>query len=250
MQDKIFLVFVACSVVFTTGCDRPSAPDCFKTAGDQAIEQRSFSQPIRTLAIDDLLEVRIFETDGPERIDIVGPANLLSKVRTSQDGSVVNVYNDNTCNFVRDLSIRLQVNCYVHALERLEYNGQGDLYFVDTLHTDVFTFESLESAGDVVLRLAVDSMEVLCHSGLSNFQIEGEARIAGLFNQGMGKMNAANLQAEAVLCRQASINSMKVRATAYLYAVITSRGDLFYAGEPADVEQVISGSGALIPLGE
>lgn len=235
-------------LLLLAACDLPSAPDCFKRAGDTTVESRTFPVPIRHIDIEDLVEVRIFQTDGPERVDVIGPENLLAKLRTEQEGGRLQLRNDNTCNFVRDLGIRLKVDCYVNDLDRIDYNGQGDLFIVDTLQTEVFSFESLESAGDVVLRLAADSVNILCHSGLSNYNVEGSARIAGLFNQGYGRFNATDFSTQAALCRNASINAMYVNASSYLYAAITSRGDLFYAGKPADVEPVITGSGALIAV--
>lgn len=230
------------------GCDRPSAPDCFKSAGAPEVAVRTFNQPLRHLEINDLLEVVIHPTDGAERIEVSGPKNLLDKVTTEWDGGVVRLKNTNTCNFVRDLSIRMKAECYVNTLASITYNGQGDVSFADTLYADHFKFESNEAAGDVSLLLNVDSLNIICHTGLSQFDIAGVTRIAELFNQGYGRMDAADLHTEVMLARNSSINDMWVRSSDYLFALITASGDLFYAGEPADVDAEVTGSGALIAL--
>ncbi len=231
------------------GCDRPSAPDCFKTAGAPDVAVRIFNHPLRHLEINDLLEVTIHPTEGQERIEVSGPGNLLDKITTASDGGVVRMGNENTCNFVRDLGIRMKADCYVNSLNSITYNGQGNVTFADTLHTVHFKFETNEAAGDVSLLLKADSLNIICHTGLSHFDIVGTTRIAQLFNQGFGRMNAADLQAEVMLARNGSINDMWVRSSAYLFALITGSGDLFYAGEPADVDVEITGSGALIEVG-
>lgn len=231
----------------TGGCNTPDAPDCFKSAGEVATEERVFESPVTSLDLEDLIHLKVFETEAPlDRIVLRGPVNLLPGVVTDFTDGRLHIRNENRCNWVRDFGIRLEAELYTSSLRKLHYSGQGDVLFIDTLHRSAFTFENRQGTGDVFLRLAADTASIVVHTGFSETQVEGEVTSASLFNQGVGRFDASRLDAQVISCNNSSINELRVRASLYLYAFIGARGAVYAYGAPEQVEVERVGNGAFI----
>ncbi len=239
------ILLIAC-LVFLFSCDR-ERPACFMRAGEETTVIRSLPEGIQTLEVYDLVDVEVYQDDRNEVV-LRGPENVIRKIKTPTESGTVRIEDTNRCNWVRDLSIRPTIEFHLPSITHVKYEGQGDVLFVDSLEAEVFTFEGRASAGDIFLRLNVDSANIEVHTGLSDIEIQGTARIVGLFNQGYGFMNAEDLDAQFVLSNNSSINWMRVRCEQYLYARINDRGNLEYYGTPNTVDQQLNGDGELIAL--
>lgn len=237
-------------VVLFSACNRPDAPDCLKSAGEATHEARVIQGTIQHLHVDDLIHVKVFQSDGNDRVVVRGPRNLLPSLITEVEGGRLSVHNENTCNWVRKFSHRLEVDVYVDQLQKISYAGQGDILVVDSISSTRFVFENRLGSGDVMLRVDVDTLEVLVHTGYSPTRVVGRASLAYLFNQGIGRFSAQELETSVVSCNNSSINTMEVYASSYLYAYIGTQGDVWAHGTPSTVELVREGSGELIMIPE
>ena len=233
-----------------SACNRPDAPDCLKSAGDQSQEARTIQGLIQHLHVDDLVHVKVFHSGGDDRVVVRGPENLLPSLITDFEGGRLAVRNENTCNWVRKFSHRLEVDVYVSSLQRISYAGQGDVLVVDSIEASRFVFENRLGSGDVLLRVDVDTLEVLVHTGYSPTRVLGRASLAYLFNQGIGRFDAHELITPVVSCNNSSINTMEVFGSAYLFAFIGMQGNVWAHGSPSTVELVREGTGELIMIPE
>ncbi|MDP4827256.1 MAG: DUF2807 domain-containing protein, partial [Flavobacteriales bacterium] len=100
------------------GCNRPTAPDCFKSAGNDSEELRLFESDITELEINDLIEVEVV-VDAVPSVKIFGPKNLINEIETEFSNGSLSISNTSTCNWVRDLGIRMKVVVAAPMLERL-----------------------------------------------------------------------------------------------------------------------------------
>lgn len=244
-QQAVFLVMSLSFLWVFSACNRPDAPDCLKRAGADTMETRHQGRPVTELDVEDLIEVKVFRSEQPE-IRVFGPQNLLSGLVSEWSDGTLRLRNENRCNWVRDLGIRMRVEVYTPELERINYKGQGDLSMEDLFEGEVFSFDCRQGTGDIHLHLAADSVNVQLHNGVANLQLEGEARIAALFNQGTGRLDASNFMAQAATCNNSSINEMMVRTSAYLFAFIGLRGNVVYFGQNTEIELQQEGEGELI----
>lgn len=228
-----------------SACNRPDAPDCLKRAGEETMETRHQGRLIEVLDVEDLMHVQVFRSDQPE-IRVIGPQNLLSDLVSEWSDGVLRLRNENRCNWVRDLGIRLRVEVYTPELVAVRYKGQGDLTLEDVFEAATFSFDCRQGTGDIRLQILADSVNVQIHNGVANLQLEGEARSAALFNQGTGRLDASEFLTEAASCNNSSINQMLVRTSAYLFAFIGLRGDVVHFGQNQQVELEQEGEGELI----
>lgn len=86
------------------------------------------------------------------------------------------------------------------------------------------------------------------HTGVSDATITGQAITTELFNQGLGLVDARNLESDYTFCNNSSINDMYLRADQYLYAFIQFSGNIYVGGDPEDVDLVIEGDGELMEI--
>lgn len=246
---KIIVICTCFGFIFSA-CNRPDAPDCLKSAGEIAQVSREIGGSIEHLDVNDLVHVKVFHSDGNDRIVVRGPKNLLPDLITDFDAGILFIRNENKCNWVRKFSHRLEVDVYVGALKRISYAGQGDILIADSLRGSKFTFENKLGSGDVLIRVDVDTLEVLVHTGYSPTRVIGRSSLAFLFNQGIGRFDAHELLAPVVSCNNSSINTMEVYAEDYLHVFIGMSGDVWAHGDPEVVEVVREGSGELIVISE
>lgn len=236
--------------ILFSACNRPDAPDCLKSAGESTQEERDIQGFIQHLHVDDLVHVKVFHSDGDDRVVVRGPRNLLPSLITEVDGERLLIRNENTCNWVRKFSHRLEVDVYSDQLRAISYAGQGDVLVVDSITATRFVFENRLGSGDVLLRVDVDTLEVIVHTGYSPTRVLGRASLAYLFNQGIGRFDARELITPVVSCNNSSINTMEVYAASYLYAYIGTQGDVWAHGNPPIVEVKRDGTGELILIPE
>lgn len=239
--------FLAVFIAFAWACDKPDAPDCFKQAGELAVEKRVLGVQVLEADLDDLVNLTVFNTtENSDYVVVKGPQNLLPGIETRLDGSSLFITNTNRCNWVRDLGIRMEVELHTSALEHIAYRGQGNIVFADTLERPHFGFEGRNGAGDIHLRVVTDSLSVVMHTGYSNVLLEGSSTSANYFNRGWGIFNAARMSGFAVSCNNSSFNDMHVRSIDYLYAFLGGSGNVVFYGSPNQIESGRDGTGMLI----
>lgn len=231
------------------GCNKPGAPDCFKSAGEYSADVRLQGVEIESLDIADLFITEIYPTEEEPSVVVLGPNNLIEEIETHYENGELTIRNNSTCDWVRDLSIRMKVRVFTSSLNHIKYNGTGGLSFADTMTTPYFRFDSNQGVQDAHLLLNSDSTEIVIQEGQCNVFLEGRAEKLSIFNQGLGKVMASACESEVVLCHNASPNRMEVRSNFYLYAKIVSSGDIAYRGDP-DVQLDVdpSATGQLIDL--
>lgn len=242
------LVFFAFVVSFSS-CRNDNAPDCLKQAGQNTSERRAFSGSIQELSVDDAIDVEI-RTDLRGAIEVEGPEYLLNGIVTEQDGGILSIRNENTCNWVRNLGIRFKVIIHASQLESMHFKGQGDVIFLDTLYSHHFAFENGQGFGDVLIRYVGDSLNITNPAGYANFIVQGSSRAAAFYHQGLGVFDASDYTSSAVYSNNSSINQMYVNPIGYFFAKLTNKGNTYYSGNPDLIDQAISGSGRLIALPE
>jgi hypothetical protein len=237
-------IFLA--LILLLGCNKESAPDCFKRAGNTIQEAREVA-PFTRIETNDFLHIELKQS--PEfKVEVTGPKNILPKVLTEVENGVLRIENTNTCNFVRSFNKPITLRIHAPFFEEIINNGTGNIRILDTLRGPFFFLENNDAAGVFEGRLECDTITIISHTGVSDVNISGEAKRFELFAQGLGKMNASQLHADVVLINNSSINEVYVWAEQYLFAFIGSKGNVYYSPSDADIEEVIEGTGRVVPF--
>lgn len=217
----------ATALLMLLACNKPTAPDCFQSAGENALELRRLDSISKIEFRDDI----DYELAQAEQwfIEVEGPKNLLNDIETKVDNHKLFIRNNNTCNWVRSYKKRIRVRIS-GPLRKLyiENFSTGGVKSIGTLHQDTLVWNNRQAAGTVELQLNNTFASIQSHTGVADVKLIGAANELELFNQGVGIMDARLLQAEHAFVNNSSINDVYVNATSYLFAFGQFSGNVYY----------------------
>ena len=215
--------------------------DCFKSTGDIATERRSISS-FTDVEIHDNVNV-IFIEGAETFIEVNAGENLLPLIVTElQDGKLM-VENRNTCNWVRDFSV--PVNVYVHLplLKKIDFYGTGKISSLNTLTTDIIEVNNRVS-GDTELN--VSASEVYCKLGnFGDNTFTGNADYLFIYNASDAFAYCSDLSVNRATVINKGSGYSYVSSCDKLDAEIYYTGNIYYSGNPV-IHSTITGSGRLI----
>jgi hypothetical protein len=227
MEKMIAHTFRVGALLLLIACNKPTAPDCFQSAGDNSLETRNI-QPFRKVELRDDMDYEFQQADSWS-ITLEGPENLLSDVETSWKDGALLVRNNNTCNWVRSFKKRIRVRIagplsYLYV----DNYSTGGAKSVGTLNQDTLIWNNRQAAGDITLQLNDAYASLQSHTGVADVRLTGNAQTLELFNQGVGILDASSLLAQSAYVNNSSINDVYVNATNYLFAFGQFSGNIFY----------------------
>ena len=229
-------------------CNKENAPDCFQKSGDRITISRTFDQSISKIFLDDYVHVELMPSEE-NYCEIEGPKNLLPEIITELNSGELNIRNENTCGFVRNLNPNFIVRVFANPNE-IEIVGTGDLAFLDTLHVDDFKLDCYDCSGNLNLLLHTDKTEAFVHEGVASLTIKGTTFRSDLFNQGINVLDASEFDSRFQGLISNSINTIYGRSSEYLYVSLNESGDVVYYGSPNTIDIEGDGSGELLFGGE
>ncbi|MEO0404890.1 MAG: DUF2807 domain-containing protein [Bacteroidota bacterium] len=235
-------------LILALGCNKPDAPDCFQSSGDDTSELRELPGPIEKIEHFDLIDVVLIPGTSSELI-VHAPSNLIPEVTTKYNNGVLTIENLNTCNFVRSYSRDFRVEVTVDTtLKEYRYESQGKLTCTDTLDLNAFKLELFDASGDVDLWMRANDLKCFNHTGVATINLNGSSQQAEYFHQGYGTFDALDMISNVTLAGNNSISNLRLTAFDYLFCTISDAGNIYYLGEPDTIDSEISGDGELISL--
>jgi hypothetical protein len=229
-----------------SSCNKENAPDCFQKAGDHKLVRREVAEWNR-IELRDYIQFELVDS-AQQFIEIEGPGNLLGDIETSvKDGQLL-IRNNNTCNFVRSYKHRITVRIFSPSFPDIQNYGTGDVRSLNRLESTSMKIDNRDAAGNIQLEVNTDSMTVATHTGVCDVVISGHSEITTLFNQGLGVVDARNLESTDSFVNNSSINDVYVNSNGYFYGHITYSGNIYYTGTPNFIDSNILGSGRILKL--
>ncbi|MCH2214525.1 MAG: DUF2807 domain-containing protein [Flavobacteriales bacterium] len=242
MKKVFYIVFL----LICTGCAKENRWDCFKSLGDERIENRkldSFSK----VFVEDRVDIEYYHSEN-YRVEVIFGENIIDLIKTKVENEELTISNSSTCNFVRDLSKHPVVKIYAPTFNYLENRCSGDITFRDTLRSSSFTYEQWESNGVATFLLKNELTKITMHVGFCEVIVKGHTDQSELYSAAVGKLQAENLISPQAFVNNTSIQDIAVYAENYLYGEVNDRGNIKYGGDPINIEKVLNGEGNLIPL--
>lgn len=243
IQATMVLVMIACLFL---SCNKESAPDCFQTAGEYTTVARSLDE-FSSIELNDYLQIELYDTTS-FFVEITAPKNLIPDIETSVNNGKLKIDNKNTCNFVRSFKKKITVRIYAPEFSDIQNKGTGNITGLNTIQCSYFKLENRHAAGVIKVSLHVDSTLIATHTGVSDCYLTGISTRTSLFNQGLGVVDARNLISDYTFVNNSNINDIYVNCNAYLYAALYFSGNIYYTGNPNDIDKEIVGSGELIKI--
>ncbi len=225
------------------GCDSPDAFDCAKKAGD-LVEEEVILEEFDRIFIYDNIQLHI-ASGAPQKVTISGGKNLIPDVNFSLEGKDLTITNGNSCNWTRSYD-PIIVTVTTDHLTEIESGGFGLVKSMNTLNFDELFLESKDGSGDFEVSVDVNDLIVINNS-ISNIRVSGNAgylSIGHWYND--GRFDGSDLVVNNILVTQNGVNDIFINATEQITGRLTSRGNVFYFGNPKVVDVAISGTGQLV----
>lgn len=232
-------------LIITASCDRDSGSNCTRTLGDEITEIRYPGTFSRIYAADKInINYRYADTCY---VEVTYGKNIIGQIETSVSLSTLTIADNSTCNFIRSLSIVPEVTVFAPTLNNIDNQSSGDITTLDTLKSNFFQYEQFKANGEIKLILLTDTAQIYIHTGYSGVTVKGKTYKAALYNRSSGKLDAHEFKAENTFVNNSSIQDIHCVAGNYLYGEINLSGNIYYSGDPVQVETNIFGTGTVAP---
>lgn len=243
MRSLQLFVFMTLLLI---GCRKPEDRDCFKTVGDDTtleIIPPSFNK----ILLREHLEYVLVQ-DSVEKIILHGGKNLLNFVNIEMVDDVLEISNENKCNFLRTYKRKIKVEIHFIDLLNIHFEGTEALTNKGTLEFNWLTFLIRDGAGPVNLNFNAQSVNATISHGWGDFTFAGNVGYANLNVRSNGYCDTYGMNVQDSLTVISNTQgTVKVNANnVKLKAQIDADGDIYYRGIPTSIKLNQYGNGELI----
>ena len=242
-MKKYPLVLFLLTMLALVGCDNPDAFDCVKKSGT-VTEEEIVMDEFEKVHIYDGLQLNLVYGEA-RKVTIRGGENLIPNVDFKVEEGLLTITDGNSCHWVRDYK-PVVITITSDRLTEVRSGGYGLVQSLNTLNFDRLLVESKDGSGDFDLDVAVEGL-VVVNNSISNITISGTANefsVGHWYND--GRFIGTDLVVNEAWVAQNGVNDIYFHVKEKLSGQLTSRGNIFYFGNPETIDLAISGTGQLI----
>jgi hypothetical protein len=249
MKNKIIsykiinVIFFLIGLIFSSSCKKENMCDCLKSTGDIITEVRSVSD-FTTIEVYKNVNV-ILTQDVVNSLSVEAGEHLMSNIKTEVNSGVLTISNDNVCNWVRSYEKKINVSVHVKNLGVIRHYGSETISSANEITTDGIDL-NLWSSGIIDMKLNTAQSFTHQHVGAGDIKLSGYSRYSYTYNASGGFQYLQNMNSDTCIVDQRGPGDVKVNVNRKLSVSISGVGNVFYSGNPLQVESNISGSGKLI----
>ncbi|HNS31308.1 MAG TPA: head GIN domain-containing protein [Tenuifilaceae bacterium] len=246
-MNKLIVFFTLVAITLAS-CDSKSAWDILKTAGKTVSEEREI-EPFGKVELLDRVNLDICQ-DTAYKLILTGPKNLLPKISTRVEDGTLTIADNNSCNWVRDYEHRITAKVHVKQLNRIYYEGIGNITTTNKLTVDTLIIRSFQSAGSINLDVTLKYFHCYFDQSLVDLHIAGTANRVHAQINGTGFLYCHELITPHCVAFNQGSGDIYVYASNYLHGIIEGSGNVFYTGNPSSTEfrYIGRGSGRFVPF--
>jgi hypothetical protein len=225
-----FLRILFIASILMVSCKKPEDRRCLKSVGEETervIELPTFDK----LFLKEKLKYVLVQ-DTVEKVVLKGGKNLLNFIDAKVVDGRLELYNENTCNFLRSLTKKVVVEIHFKSLINIHFEGTEELTNKGKLNFGWLTFLIRDGAGPVRLNFDADAIFATISHGWGDFTFTGNVNHANLNVRSNGWCDTYGLNvADSLTVISNTPAILKVNAEgAALKAEISGAGDIWYTG--------------------
>jgi hypothetical protein len=245
VRKFIIIGWMVLTLFIFAGCDKEGV--CVKKTGDIVRETRP-AQPFHYVEVNDNINVFLTQDTITHEIVVEAGENLIAGISAELDSGRLVLENRNTCNWLRSFEVPVNVYLTFTRLDTIIFQASGDVNCTNTWVNDSIFFNVIEGAGDINLSLNVERSVMHVRYGTVSFDVTGKSNVTFISSQGYGPFRAENLISKFTYVYTFSPNDVYVFASEELGVELGNIGNVYYKGEPKDIDKNIYGNGRLIPF--
>ncbi len=184
--------------------------------------------------------IDVYLTQGnKESITVEADDNLHEYIRTEIKNNTLKVYSDAN---IRKAKAK-KVHITIKDVEKISVSSAGDVFGENTIKTDEL-YLSASSAGDIKLSIIVNILSCDISSS-GDMRLEGSADELKADLSSAGDLNAYDLKTRIAVVSTSSAGDAKIFVTEKLKATASSAGDIYFMGDPKQVDGRSSSAGGI-----
>ncbi len=237
-----YLLVLICFSLLLIACGEDKW-DFLKDAGKTVTVEREVDAFNEIKLVD-----RVDIQDTIEKFILTGPENLLAKVSTSIKNGSLKIVDNNSYNWYRGFNFTITATIHIKEINRIYYEGIGNITTENQLVTDTLYVESIKSSGNINLNIDVDYFHCFFNHSMVDFNAVGNALGAHLQINGTGFLRCENLITSSCFVHNQGSGDIIANSAGYLAGIIEGLGNVLYTGNPHETvfEYKGRGSGSFI----
>lgn len=232
-------------LMFFSGCGKTGL-DCLTSTGEIILQEREIT-PFDSVEIYDNVSLFITE-DTLYKLEVECGENIIGGIETVVENGNLVIHNTNTCNWVRSFDHPINVYISTPHLWKLYYNASGDVSSLTSLSGDSLKLEVWGGCGRIDLSLDIRTGFCYLQLGTADIHLKGSCGVVSIYSGDFGLIDARDLTSGFAFVSNKSSNDCYIRVHQKLTASIQSIGNIYYTGNPAEIETTINGAGSVIPF--
>ena len=187
----------------------------------------------------------ILTDDKTGTLEITAEENLMEYIETSVSKDILKI------NFKKGHNIqarkKITIKVPIESIKSLSLSGSGEITSKVAIKNDQLTLNT-SGSGDIYLK-KIKSKEVFARmSGSGNITIAGKTKKLDVKISGSADFQGKNLDSENTSIKISGSGNATVVAQNSLKGKVTGSGDIYYKGEPQNVNVKANGSGEVHKL--
>jgi hypothetical protein len=255
---RILALFIGLICLLFSSCTKDGG-NCFESTGKIVTENRQLPY-FNSLKMLDNVDVELISGDE-NMIEVTAGENIINNiyaqvldVEIKRDSMLkmtkqLVVQNLNQCNWLRsyDKPIKVKIT-YANSMNNIEYRSVGDLICLNSIKSDTFYINIYEGSGKISLDLQSLHSHLYYFFGTADLIVKGRSFVNYLHQASYGPIHASELITDFNYLENRGSNDCYVHAYTFLGATVSSVGNIYYAGNPAEKELKKKGTGNFYEL--
>ncbi len=228
-------------VILFSSCSKEIA-DCFKNRGSFTQDKRALSGFTQIVVNDKIDLILIKDSLNDEFAMVEGWRNLLPEISLTVSNGVLNISDNNTCNFVRDLNNRTTVKVHFKQLLQLDVHDDATASSGQRLYLDSLVITN-HGVNDLQLDMVLKGTLTTFQKSANNIILRGHAPVFVTVTNDVSSMDASAFTGDYTYVFQDSPRDCFVNPVKVLGGTISYSGNVYYYTIPKQISIIRKSSG-------
>lgn len=242
------LSFFVLMISILVSCKKPEDRKCAKSTGETDTLEMALDIFDR-LHLHEHLVYELIQ-DSTNRVVLQGGKNLLNLVNVTVSDGLLDIRNENRCNFLRSYKNKIKVEIHFTNISDIQFEGSEPMFSRGKLKFDWLTFLIRDGAGSVDLNFDAQRVYATISHGWGDFTFRGNVQHANLIIRSNGYCDLLGMNiSDSVTVVSNTQGAVKVFADGIkIKAQTLADGNIYYKGTPAVIQFEKLSGGQLIKL--
>lgn len=179
-------------------------------------------------------------TDNSTSLQIYGSDNLVELLKVDVKDSTLIISAQKRNINKSDLKIRISSP----TLQHVKTSGVGNFNIKERVEATNLTIKN-DGVGDVKINDVTCTELNIRTEGVGNVSVKGKAEKVSLISQGVGNINASELESDSVIATSDGVGNISCYAKKSINAKVNGVGNISYKGNPTDKQLKKNGIGSI-----